>query len=93
MNEIAATFNHLLSDVILPNLKAVQTNQAEQIAANDRIEEEISELQMQIRSEFAHLQAQLTACRAEIAALHAMLKSVESQQCATVAPSISTSIN
>lgn len=92
MNDIAATLNHLLSDVILPNLKAVQTNQAEQIAANDRIEEEISELQLQIRSEFAHLQAQLTACRAEIAALQAMLKAQQTQG-TVVASTVSTSIN
>lgn len=92
MNDIAAALTHLLSDVILPNLKAVQTNQVEQIAANDRIEEEISELQVQIRSEFAHLQAQLTACRAEIAALHAMLKSAQAQG-TMVASALSTTIN
>jgi hypothetical protein len=92
MSDIAAALNHLLSDVILPNLKAVQTNQAEQIAANDRIEEEISELQLQIRSEFAHLQAQLTASRAEIAALYAMLKSAQAQG-TVVSPTVSTSIN
>lgn len=92
MSDIAATLNHLLSDVILPNLKAVQTNQAEQIAANDRIEEEISELQVQIRAEFAHLQAQLTACRAEIAALHAILKAAQAQG-TVVSPALSTTIN
>jgi len=92
MSDIAATFNHLLTDVILPNLKAVQSNQTEQIAANDRIEEELSELQLQIRSEFAHLQAQLTACRAEIAALHAILKSTQAQG-TVIAPALSTSIN
>ena len=78
MNEIATALNHLLSDVILPNLKAVQTSQLEQIAANDRIEEQINELQTQIRTEFAHLQAQLTACRSEIATLQAILKAVQS---------------
>jgi hypothetical protein len=92
MSDIAATLDHLLSDVILPNLKAVQTNQAEQIAANDRLEVEISDLQVQIRSEFAHLQAQLTACRAEICALHAMLKSVQAQG-TVLSPMMSTSIN
>ena len=79
MNEIATTLNHLLSDVILPNLKTVQTSQLEQIAANDRLEEQINELQTQIRTEFAQLQAQLTACRSEIATLQAILKAVQSE--------------
>jgi polyhydroxyalkanoate synthesis regulator phasin len=92
MNDLAASLNYLLSDVILPNLKAVQTNQAEQIAAQDRIEEELSDLQVQIRSEFAHLQAQLTACRAEVAALHAMLKASQGQS-SIVTPALSTSVN
>lgn len=92
MTDIAATLNHLLSDVILPNLKAVQTNQAEQIAANDRIEEEINDLQMQLRTEFAHMQAQLTACRAEVAALHAMLKTVQAQVNVDM-PAFSTVVN
>ena len=79
MTDIAATLAHLLSDVILPNLQAVQSSQAEQIAANDRLEEQINDLQSQIKADFAHLQAQLTACRAEIAALHALVQSVQSQ--------------
>lgn len=84
MNDIAATLNHLLSNVILPNLKAVQTSQAEQIAANDRLEEEICDLQTQIKTEFMRLQAQLTACRAEIAVLQAVVKSVQAQGNLTV---------
>ena len=79
MTDIATTLTHLLSDVILPNLKAVQSSQAEQIAANDRLEEQINDLQAQIKADFARLQAQLTACRAEIAALQALVKSVQSQ--------------
>jgi septal ring factor EnvC (AmiA/AmiB activator) len=79
MTDIAVTLTHLLSDVILPNLKAVQSSQAEQIAANDRLEEQINDLQSQIKADFARLQAQLTACRAEIAALQALVKSVQSQ--------------
>ena len=64
----------LLSDVILPNLKAVQTSQMEQITANSRLEEAIEELRAHLDSQFAHLAAQLTACRAEIAATQAALK-------------------
>ena len=47
MNEPLAALSTLLSDVILPNLKAVQQNQAEQIAANDRLEHAIEELRLQ----------------------------------------------
>jgi hypothetical protein len=79
MTDIAVTLTHLLSDVILPNLKAVQSSQAEQIAANDRLEEQINDLQSQIKADFAQLHAQLTACRAEIAALQVLVKSVQSQ--------------
>ena len=79
MNDIAATLNHLLANVILPNFKAVQTSQAEQIAANDRLEQEITDLQTQMKADFAGLQIQLTACRSEVAALRALLKSVQAQ--------------
>jgi len=45
----------LLCDVILPNLKLVQTSQAEQIAANDRLETAIEELRLHLESQFATL--------------------------------------
>jgi len=67
----------LLSDVILPNLKSVQVSQGEQIAANDRLEIEIDELRLHLNSQFAHLAAQLTACRAEIAATQEVLKAAQ----------------
>jgi len=67
----------LLSELILPNLKAVQASQKEQISANDRLEEAIEELRLHLDSQFAHLSAQLTACRAEIAATQAALKAVQ----------------
>jgi hypothetical protein len=38
MNEPIDSLTRLLTDVILPNLKAVHASQAEQIAANDRLE-------------------------------------------------------
>ena len=71
--------NRLLSDVILPNLKSVQVSQAEQIAANDRLENAIEELRLHLESQFAHLSAQLTACRAELAAAHAAFQAVHEQ--------------
>jgi hypothetical protein len=77
MDDPIGSLAHLLSDVILPNLKAVQTSQSEQIASNDRLEQAIEELQLHMRSQFALLNAQLTACRAEIAALHAALEAAQ----------------
>ena len=74
MDEPLASLSRLLSDVILPNLKSVQTSQAEQIAANDRLEMAVEELRLHLESQFAHLTAQLTACRAELAATQAVLK-------------------
>ena len=79
MNEPIAILTRLLSDVILPNLKAVQATQAEQIAANDRLENEIDELRLHLNSQFAHLAALLTACRAELATTQAMLKATREQ--------------
>jgi phage terminase Nu1 subunit (DNA packaging protein) len=66
--------------VILPNLKAVQASQAEQIAANDRLENAIEELRLHLASQFAHLSAQLTACRAELAAAQATFKAVQQEK-------------
>lgn len=79
MNEFSASISHLLSNVILPNLKAVQACQAEQIAANDRVEEAVGELEFELKAQFANLSAQIVSCRAEIAALQASLKSVQAQ--------------
>jgi hypothetical protein len=74
MNELTDSLTRLLSEVILPNLKVVQQSQAEQIAANDRLENSIEELRLHLDSQFAHLSAQLTACRAELAATQAAFK-------------------
>jgi hypothetical protein len=79
MSEPIAAVTRLLIDVILPNLKTVQVSQAEQIAANDRLENAIEELRVHLESQFAHLSAQLTACRAELAAAHAAFNSVHAQ--------------
>ena len=77
MDDPLASLAQLLSDVILPNLKSVQMSQAEQIAANGRLETAIEELRMHLESQFAHLAAQLTACRAELAATQALLKAAQ----------------
>ena len=80
MNETFAHLTQILTDVILPNLKAVQQSQAEQIAANDRLENAIEELRLHLASQLAHLSAQLTACRAELAAAQAIFKAVQQQK-------------
>jgi outer membrane protein TolC len=79
MNGPFASLSQLLSDIILPNLKAVQTNQAEQIASNDRLERAIEELRKDLESQFALLTAQLTACQVELAATQASLKAAQSK--------------
>jgi hypothetical protein len=79
MNEPFDSLTEMLSDVILPNLKAVHVSQAEQIAANDRLELAMNELRTQINLQFAQLTAQLTACRAEVAAVHELLKAARAQ--------------
>ena len=80
MDETVDPLIKILADVILPNLKAVQMSQAEQIAANDRLENAIEELRLHLASQLAFLSAQLTACRAELAAAQAMFKAVQQQK-------------
>jgi len=77
MSEPIDPLTQLLSNVVLPNLKMVQMSQAEQIAANNRLEHAIVELRTHIDLQFALLANQLTACRAELAAAHAALKAAQ----------------
>jgi hypothetical protein len=77
MDEPFASLSQVLCNVILPNLKAVQVSQGEQIAANDRLELAIDELRTHLNAQFAQLAAQLTACRAELAATQAALKATQ----------------
>jgi hypothetical protein len=79
MTDPFVSLTQILSDVVLPNLKIVQVSQAEQIAANDRLENAIEELRLHLESQFAHLSAQLTACRAEMAAAQALYKAAHPQ--------------
>jgi len=93
MTDSWAVLTHLLSDIILPNLKSVQVSQTEQIAANDRLENAIEELRLYLESQFAHLNAQLTACRAELAATQAILKATHPQAADLLAPDLVTLIH
>jgi hypothetical protein len=77
MNDPFASLSLLLSDVILPNLKAVQVSQAEQIAANDRLEQTIEDLRTQLELQFSLLSAQLTSCQADLAATQAALQAAQ----------------
>lgn len=79
MDDPFVSLTRVLTDVILPNLQSVQVSQAEQIAANDRLENAIEELRLHLESQFAHLSAQLTACRAELAAAQAAFQAMQAQ--------------
>jgi hypothetical protein len=68
-----------ISDVVLPDLKAVQLSQYEQIATNDRLKHAIEELRTRLESKFVLLNAQLTACQAELAATQAALKATQTR--------------
>jgi hypothetical protein len=92
MNEALASLSQMLCDVILPNLKSVQVSQTEQIAANNRLEQAIEDLRRHLDLQFAMLAAQLTACRAELAAVQEALKAAQ-VQAGLRAPDRSTLIN
>jgi len=77
MSELLGQLNRLLSEVILPNLQAVRAGQAEQIAASNRVEQEIGALRTHLDAQFNKLNAQLTACRAELAATQAVLQATK----------------
>jgi hypothetical protein len=74
-----ASLTQLLSGVILPNLKAVQKSQAEQVAANRRLEEAIQDLRTHLESEFALMATQLSACQTELTATQEALKAAQEQ--------------
>jgi len=77
MDDPMDSLTKLLLNSILPNLKAVQVSQGEQIAANDRLEQSIEHLRAHLDSEFNKLAAQLIACRAEMAALQAAIQTIQ----------------
>ncbi len=79
MSEPFDSLTQILTNVILPNLKTIHESQAEQIAANDRLENAIEELRLHMESQFAHLSAQLKACRAESVAAQASFKAAHTQ--------------
>jgi hypothetical protein len=79
MDDPMNSLTELLLSSILPNLKAVQVSQAEQIAANDRLEQSIEHLRAHLDSEFNKLAAQLLACRAEMAALQAAIQTLQTR--------------
>jgi hypothetical protein len=77
MNGPFASLTQMLAEVILPNLKAVQVSQTDQIAANERLELAIEDLRTHLELQFAQLSAQLTVCQAELAATQAALKAAQ----------------
>lgn len=79
MNEAFASLTKVLCEVVVPNLHAVQASQTEQIAAQDRLENAIAELRLHLDRQFTELTAQLTACRAELAATQEALKAAQAR--------------
>jgi BMFP domain-containing protein YqiC len=79
MDDPTDSLTDLLLNSILPNLRAVQVSQSEQIAANDRLEQSIENLRTHLNSEFNKLSAQLIAARAEMAALQAALQTLQAR--------------
>ena len=80
MDELIKNLSRLLAEVIVPRLKAMQSNQNEQIAANVRLQHSIDELRSSLEEQFVSLSAQLTACRAELAATQAVLQAAQIQK-------------
>jgi hypothetical protein len=79
MDDPTNSLTDLLLNSILPNLKAVQVSQSEQIAANGRLEQAIEQLRAHLHSEFNKLSAQIIDARAEMAALQAALQVLQSR--------------
>jgi hypothetical protein len=80
MNEPLVPLSRILTESVLPELKSLQASQAEQIEANDRLENTIEELRLHMESELGFLSAQLTACRAELAATQAIFHAAQVQR-------------
>jgi len=80
MEDIVGQITRLISEVVVPSLQAVQLTQKEQIAANNRLEDAIGGLRLNLEAQFAQITAQITACRAELAATQAVLHAAQMQK-------------
>jgi hypothetical protein len=56
----------LLIDVILPNLKAIQANQAEQRLQSEELFNSLQDFRAEMRLRFSELRAELALCRQEV---------------------------
>lgn len=84
MNDPFLALTQVLSEIVVPNLCAVQRSQAEQIAANNRLEAAIEELRAHLEAQFTRLSAQLTSTQAELAATQAALIAVQTQSARSI---------
>jgi hypothetical protein len=66
MSEMLLKIDALLLDVILPNLKAVQTSQAEQTTQAERLNRNLEEFRAEIQIRMAEIRAEIALCRQEL---------------------------
>jgi hypothetical protein len=66
MDDSFLQLNLLLTEVVLPLLKDIQTSQAQQRLQSDRLERTIAEFRTEMQMRFADIYAELVACRTQI---------------------------
>ena len=66
MSEMLLKIDALLLDVILPNLKAVQTSQAEQTTQAERLNRNLEEFRAEIQIRMAEIRTEIALCRQEL---------------------------
>jgi hypothetical protein len=66
MSEMLLKIDALLLDVILPNLKAVQTSQAEQTTQAERLNRNLEEFRAEMQIRMTEIRAEIALCRQEL---------------------------
>jgi hypothetical protein len=66
MPELLAKIHALLSSVILPSLKLIQTSQAEQKSQGDLLNHNLGEFRAEMQIHLAEIRAEIALCRQEL---------------------------
>ena len=74
----------VLLDVVLPNLKRIQTNQAEQRLLSDQLHQSCEQFREEMLSSFTAMRSELAATRAELDIAQATLRAIEDAQSLTI---------